>query len=156
MCDEEVAFMRRVGLDVGDVRRRECVDQALAMPAGVPFAANPTDLGEAAILGERFEDRLLAALAVELQGMSVVDAELDEPVPEVFCGDCWDVDAEVAVARVKIVPQLEDIFADAAVRDGGGQEALAIPCCDRNVRVQQLRVDDLRVPRTSGRDPTKH
>lgn len=36
MPDEEAALVRRVGINVGDVRRREGVDQPLPMPAAVP------------------------------------------------------------------------------------------------------------------------
>lgn len=44
MCDEEPAFMRRVGVDVSDVRRREGVNQPPPVSAAMPFAANPADL----------------------------------------------------------------------------------------------------------------
>jgi hypothetical protein len=45
VSDEQTAFMRRVGIDVGNVRRSEDVGQPLPMTSPMPFSANPTNLG---------------------------------------------------------------------------------------------------------------
>lgn len=52
--------------------------------------------------------------------MDFVDAELDEPLPQLLGGDCWDANAEVTVSRVEVVSEFDDVFVDAAVGDGRG------------------------------------
>ncbi len=47
MSNKQTALMRRVGLDVGDMRKFKGVDQSFPMPTAVPFAANPAELGYA-------------------------------------------------------------------------------------------------------------
>ena len=143
MRDEQPALMWRVWIDVIDVGACEGLDEALLVPPAMPFAANPTDLGQTALFGERLEDRVLGALTVELQEVDVGEAELSQSLPERRGCDRRHRNPEVAVTGVEVFPQFNDVLADAAVRDGRGQQALAVAGGDGGVNSQELRLRDM-------------
>ncbi len=72
------ARMRRIRINMEDVGRRERLGWTLLVPATMPFAANPGDVGQMASLGERLQDRVLGAFTVELQEVDLGEAELVE------------------------------------------------------------------------------
>jgi hypothetical protein len=94
VSDKQTAFMRRVGIDVGIVRRSEDVGQPLPMTAAGPFAADPAHVPQAIILRQRLEDRILGTFAVEFQKVDIVDANLAKPLPKFLGRDRRDANAE--------------------------------------------------------------
>jgi hypothetical protein len=117
--------VRVVRIYIDDVRLGQTIRQYQIVFATGPRATDPADAIHQAQCRELRNDEVLGPLAIELEQVDLVDAEVRYLRSEMLDGQRWNLSAEISIPWLERFPNVRNIIGDPTVRYGERQQAFS-------------------------------